>query len=299
MIRNRIRAARPVVSLAVSLVVLALGCGSRHAAGRQENAEIPLHWEIGWIDSLGDLPADEFLFLPGDRVRPGPAVGTVPGGGFVATIDTAIARRLIFRETALLIATRYSRAQQLELERVVRAALADPAALDTLWAWREVTIRRLEGATAPQDRAADRRHRLLTRREAVMLRSLPLSAWYHLEDVPRIRAEGTCPPRFFLADLIELRRQADGDIGLPAAMSIEVFADTTIPFSSRLEYSREITRAVGDALPELREPIDVDSLGAHTARHLAAAYERLHHDHRLPTRYHWFDDPDAPGNPMH
>lgn len=290
--------ARCTVWVMVVTVLLAGSCASCGAAQRKAHAEIPLHWEIGWIDSLGDLPADEFLFLPGDRVRPGPPVGTVPGGGFVATIDSAIARRLIFRETALLIATRYSREQQLELEKVVRGALADPATVGKMWAERESVVGMLQGQVARQGGNSEYLRCLLSAREAATLRGLALSAWYHLEDVPLARDEDSWPPRFFLVDIIELMEHADGKWQLPPDLSTDVLADTTLPFSARLEYSRIISRSVEAAFHELRPPIDADTLAAHAARHLRPVYEQLRRDRALPTRYHWLDDPDAPGNPM-
>ncbi|MFN8586878.1 MAG: hypothetical protein U0704_03675 [Candidatus Eisenbacteria bacterium] len=264
-----------------------------------DGSEKPLHWQIGWLDSIGAIPADRFLFMPTDHVRPGPPSGRVPAGEYGATLDSAIARRLVFRETAAMLATAYSRRQQLQAAFTFREALAEPELLDSLWQSREATIRRLEGRMPLLGEDPGTRLRLITVRDAALLRSLPLSAWYELEALAEVRTGNGGVPRFFMANVVEMLQHVSGKGELPEELGLQVFADTTLSFATRLEYSRSVTRA-GNRVLEVLAPSDAPAhFGPRLAAELRPTWERLRRERRLPTRYHWFDEPDAPGNPLH
>lgn len=287
-----------LVTCAVLLGLVAVSCAPRSSPG-PEHAEIPLLWVLPQIDSVGGIPADEFVFMPSDRVRPTSPASGVPGEEFVATVDSAIAARLLFRQTAFQMATRYSREQQLAFWSDLRVALARRALIDSLWAEREETIRHLEGRLPLGGRREPGQAiRVVSVSEAEVLRSLPLLAWFELKDIALGNPLEQVAPRRFQMDVWSLNWAPRGLLCLPATMMREVSADTSLSLSTRLEFFRLaawLSPIIETGPGAVAWP---DSLMSTAVSRMTPLLETIRSERRLASRYHWLDDPNATGNPM-
>lgn len=285
--------------LSAGALLLASCAGPGDKPGNR-NAEIPLHWEICFIDSVGGIPADQFVYMPSDRVRPGPPVGSVPGGDFVATIDTAIARGVLFRQTAFLIATRYSRSQQIEFGDLVAKALRRPLVLDSLRTRRDEMLSLLGGMREIEDRKGRTvRMHVLSTADMRRLSTLPVSAYFEIEDVALGEAAGQVGQRMLCRDLVDLLRLrlGDGQLAPPeSALALAALSDTTMPFSSRIEFSRHWILSMSRSIEGLPEPISGDSVARRTTMLLRPALEAWRARKPTASRYHDLDDLDSPGN---
>lgn len=204
------------------------------------HAEIPLHWLLLGLGSVGDIHEDHFLYLPIEIQRPqGPPKQPLsPRTEDILT--RAVKERLVYPQTVLLLRAYYSNAQIQRFAGSCEYMLQHPAVLDSLRGRQREFIDLLSGERAWGD---GERMRFVRALEARRLERLPVGMLYDLDDAANGTPVSAIAPRLLTQQIWALHRLSVQPNPATNPGHVRMLQDTSLALSARIELTRHLQLA--------------------------------------------------------